>query len=120
MPEAQARRLDWITGFVDHARLLWAVAPGWTLLCLIVSLISVGGNVITMIAVGRYAAAAQQAGRGGGVTLLVTHRFSTVAAADFVLVLDGGRIVEQGSHQQLIDKGGVYAELYEIQARGYR
>lgn len=68
----------------------------------------------------RYAAAAQKAARGGGVTLLVTHRFSTVAAADFVLVLDDGRIVEQGTHQRLIENGGPYAELYEIQARGYR
>ena len=68
----------------------------------------------------RYAAAARDTGRSGGVTLLVTHRFSTVAAADVVLVLDGGRIVEQGTHSELIAAGGAYAELYEIQARGYR
>jgi ATP-binding cassette subfamily B protein len=68
----------------------------------------------------RYAEAARQAGGRGTVTLLVTHRFSTVAAADIVLVLDRGRIVEQGSHDQLMTAGGTYAELYEIQAKGYR
>ncbi|QDP98401.1 ABC transporter ATP-binding protein [Microlunatus elymi] len=68
----------------------------------------------------RYAVAARSAGGRGGVTLLVTHRFSTVAAADIVLVLAGGRIVEQGTHDQLMAAGGAYAELYEIQARGYR
>ncbi|GAB3915983.1 ABC transporter permease [Microlunatus endophyticus] len=68
----------------------------------------------------RYATAARDAGRSGGVTVLVTHRFSTVAAADTVLVLAEGRIVEQGTHRQLMAAGGAYAELYEIQARGYR
>lgn len=53
MADEQARRSDRITGFIDHARMLWTVAPGWTVLCLTASLISVGGNVITMIAVGR-------------------------------------------------------------------
>src|SRR5699024_7376268 len=68
----------------------------------------------------RYAAAAREAGGRGAVTLLVTHRFSTVAAADLVVVLDGGRVVEAGSHEDLLAAGGRYAELYELQARGYR
>jgi ATP-binding cassette subfamily B protein len=69
----------------------------------------------------RYAAAARAAGRrGGAVTLLVTHRFSTVAAADLVVVLDRGRVVEVGSHGELLAAGGHYAELYGLQARGYR
>lgn len=68
----------------------------------------------------RYAAAAR-AGRGAGtITILVTHRFSTVAAADTVVVLEGGRVVEQGNHTDLVAAGGHYAELYELQARGYR
>lgn len=67
----------------------------------------------------RYAAAAHQAGRRGAVTLLVTHRFSTVAAADLVVVLDGGQITETGPHQELMRSRGTYAELYELQARGY-
>jgi ATP-binding cassette subfamily B protein len=54
------------------------------------------------------------------VTLLVTHRFSTVAAADLVVVLDRGRVVEVGSHGELLAAGGHYAELYGLQARGYR
>lgn len=68
----------------------------------------------------RYASAAQSAGHRGAVTLLVTHRFSTVAAADTVLVLDQGRIVEHGTHNQLMAAGGKYAELYNLQARGYQ
>jgi ATP-binding cassette, subfamily B, bacterial len=68
----------------------------------------------------RYATTARDAGHRGAVTLLVTHRFSTVAAADIVLVLDSGRVVEQGTHQELMNAGGKYAELYNLQARGYR
>ena len=54
------------------------------------------------------------------MTLLVTHRFSTVAAADLVVVLDKGRVAEVGTHTELMAAGGHYAELYELQARGYR
>ncbi len=68
----------------------------------------------------RYAAAAREAGGRGAVTLLVTHRFSTVAAADLVVVLEHGRVAEVGSHTDLIAAGGAYAELYDLQARGYR
>jgi ATP-binding cassette subfamily B protein len=68
----------------------------------------------------RYAAAAHEAGRGGGVTLLVTHRFSTVSAADIVVVLARGRVSEIGTHDELMRRQGTYAELYELQARGYR
>jgi ATP-binding cassette subfamily B protein len=68
----------------------------------------------------RYTAAARAGRRSGTITLLVTHRFSTVAAADLVVVLDRGRIVEQGTHTELIARRGHYAELYELQAAGYR
>jgi len=68
----------------------------------------------------RYASAAREARRRGAVTLLVTHRFSTVAAADLVVVLDKGRVAEVGTHTELMAAGGHYAELYELQARGYR
>ena len=54
------------------------------------------------------------------MTLLVSHRFSTARMADLILVLGGGRIVEQGSHEDLLRRGGLYAELYELQARAYR
>jgi ATP-binding cassette, subfamily B, bacterial len=63
----------------------------------------------------RYAAA-----RGSGITLLVSHRFSTVRMADRIVVLDGARLVEVGSHQELLASGGQYAELYGIQAKAYR
>ncbi|GAB3925425.1 ABC transporter permease [Microlunatus endophyticus] len=68
----------------------------------------------------RYAEAARTGRVSGTITILVTHRFSTVAAADLVIVLDHGRIVEQGAHDQLIAANGRYAELYNLQARGYR
>jgi ATP-binding cassette subfamily B protein len=65
----------------------------------------------------RYAAAA----RGGDrITILVSHRFSTVRMADVIVVLDGARVAEVGSHEALLAKGGQYAELYGIQAAAYR
>jgi ATP-binding cassette, subfamily B, bacterial len=66
-----------------------------------------------------YADAARRAGRRGAVTVLVTHRFSTVAAADLVVVLTDGRVSEVGSHVELMAAGGSYAQLYALQARGY-
>jgi ATP-binding cassette subfamily B protein len=59
-------------------------------------------------------------GAAGRITLLVSHRFSTVRMADLIVVLDGARVVEVGSHQELVAKGGAYAELYGIQAAAYR
>ncbi|MGH9178214.1 MAG: ABC transporter ATP-binding protein [Acidimicrobiales bacterium] len=54
------------------------------------------------------------------VVVLVSHRFSTVHTADLIVVLDGGRVAESGSHAELMAAGGLYAELYELQARSYR
>ncbi len=54
------------------------------------------------------------------ITILISHRFSTVRMADQIAVLDGGRIVERGSHEQLMRAEGVYARLFSLQARGYR
>jgi ATP-binding cassette, subfamily B, bacterial len=68
----------------------------------------------------RFTAATQDARTTGGVTLLVTHRFSTVRMADLILVLDGGRIREYGCHADLIRSRGLYAELYDLQASAYR
>lgn len=65
----------------------------------------------------RYAAAA----RGGDrITILVSHRFSTVRMADFIVVLVGARVAESGTHDELTSLGGHYAQLYEIQAAAYR
>jgi ATP-binding cassette, subfamily B, bacterial len=50
----------------------------------------------------------------------VSHRFSTVRMADLIVVLEQGRIVASGDHDTLIRSGGLYAELYELQARAYR
>jgi ATP-binding cassette subfamily B protein len=56
----------------------------------------------------------------GKMSVLISHRFSTVRMADRILVLSGGEITEQGSHGQLLELGGLYAELFELQAAGYR
>jgi ATP-binding cassette subfamily B protein len=56
----------------------------------------------------------------GRITILVSHRFSTVRMADMIVVLDGARVVEAGSHDELMARGGAYAELYGIQASSYR
>jgi ATP-binding cassette, subfamily B, bacterial len=56
----------------------------------------------------------------GKMAVLISHRFSTVRMADRILVLEHGRIVEQGSHGQLVSLGGKYSELFELQAAGYR
>ncbi|WP_020519513.1 ABC transporter ATP-binding protein [Catelliglobosispora koreensis] len=66
----------------------------------------------------RYASAARSS--SGRITLLVSHRFSTVRMADLIVVLDGSRVAEVGSHEELMAKGGQYAELYAIQAAAYQ
>ena len=69
-----------------------------------------------------YAAAARSADESdsGRITILVSHRFSTVRMADLIVVLDGARLVEVGTHDELMAKGGQYSELYNIQAAAYR
>jgi len=69
----------------------------------------------------RYSGAAQRnAAANGGITLLISHRFSTVRMADLIVVVDQGHVVASGSHAELIARGGLYADLYELQARAYR
>ncbi len=65
-------------------------------------------------------AAASRAGTAGGVTVLVSHRFSTVRMADLIVVLDGARLVEVGTHAELMAARGQYAHLYGTQASAYR
>jgi ATP-binding cassette subfamily B protein len=65
-------------------------------------------------------AAGAAAARAGAITVLVSHRFSTVRMADLILVVAGGRIREAGDHPTLLRAGGLYAQLYELQARSYR
>jgi ATP-binding cassette subfamily B protein len=75
----------------------------------------------------RYAAAARggngngdSANGSGRITILVSHRFSTVRMANLIVVLDGSHVAEVGSHEELVSSGRKYAELYGIQAAAYR
>jgi ATP-binding cassette, subfamily B, bacterial len=69
----------------------------------------------------RYARASQRAGRDvGAITLLASHRFSTVRMADLIVVLDNGRIAQAGTHQELSSSDGPYRELFEIHQQAYR
>ncbi|WP_152361157.1 ABC transporter ATP-binding protein [Microlunatus speluncae] len=69
----------------------------------------------------RWALAARLAAEtNGGITVLVSHRFSTVRMTDLVVVCDQGRVTEVGTHAELISRGGHYAEMYDLQARSYR
>jgi ATP-binding cassette, subfamily B, bacterial len=68
----------------------------------------------------RFAAASHAARADGRITVLVSHRFSTVRMADLIVVLDGARVVEQGTHDELLAARGLYAELYTTQASAYR
>jgi ATP-binding cassette subfamily B protein len=56
----------------------------------------------------------------GRTAILISHRFSTVRLADRIYVLNGGRIVESGTHTELMNRGGTYARLFEMQAQYYR
>ncbi|MCC6434898.1 MAG: ABC transporter ATP-binding protein [Acidimicrobiales bacterium] len=69
----------------------------------------------------RYADAVRTAERNedGRITVLVSHRFSTVRMADLIVVLDGAAVVEVGSHEDLVRRGGRYAELFAIQAAAF-
>jgi ATP-binding cassette, subfamily B, bacterial len=68
----------------------------------------------------RYADSARAVARAtGGIAVFVSHRFSTVRMADLIVVVDGGRIVERGTHEELVALGGVYAELFALQAAAY-
>jgi ATP-binding cassette subfamily B protein len=57
---------------------------------------------------------------GGRMAILISHRFSTVRMADRIVVLQNGTITEQGTHEQLLQNSGLYAELFDMQAAGYR
>jgi ATP-binding cassette subfamily B protein len=68
----------------------------------------------------RYASSARHAGReNGGITVLISHRFSTVGMADLIAVLDHGQLTEFGTHRELMTARGLYAELFTLQARAY-
>ena len=67
----------------------------------------------------RFADAAERSSAAGAVTVLVSHRFSTVRIADLIVVVEDGRITETGSHQELMAAGGTYAQLFALQAKAY-
>ena len=68
----------------------------------------------------QYARRARERGSEGSITILVSHRFSTVRMADIIVVLDSAHVAEVGDHDELMARGGHYAELYQIQAQAYQ
>ena len=56
----------------------------------------------------------------GRMAILISHRFTTVRIADRIVVIADGRVLEQGSHEELMRLGGEYARLFEMQAKSYR
>jgi ABC-type multidrug transport system fused ATPase/permease subunit len=54
----------------------------------------------------------------GKTSIVIAHRLSTIRRADIILMVDDGRIVESGRHEQLLKSGGLYAQLYELQFGG--
>jgi ATP-binding cassette subfamily B protein len=56
----------------------------------------------------------------GRMAVLISHRFSTVRMADRIVVLQGVELADQGTHEELVARGGLYAELFSLQAAGYR
>ena len=68
----------------------------------------------------RFAAASRAGSNEGRITVLVSHRFSTVRMADLIVVIEGSKVVEVGSHEHLMANKALYAELYDIQASAYR
>ncbi len=54
------------------------------------------------------------------MAVIISHRFSTVRMADRIVVLDEGRVVEEGSHAELVERKELYSELFALQAEGYR
>jgi ATP-binding cassette subfamily B protein len=68
----------------------------------------------------RFAGAAERSSAAGAVTVLVSHRFSTVRIADLIVVVEDGRVTETGTHPDLLVAGGTYAQLFALQAKAYR
>ncbi len=68
----------------------------------------------------RFARMASAGRATGGITLLISHRFSTVRMADLIVVLENGAVTETGDHDALLASGGTYAQLFTLQAKGYR
>jgi ATP-binding cassette subfamily B protein len=63
--------------------------------------------------------ARELATRSGAITVIISHRFSTVAGADLILVMEGGRLVQSGTHAELVNAQGPYAELHSLTSRAY-
>jgi ATP-binding cassette, subfamily B, bacterial len=67
----------------------------------------------------RYVGEARRRSGNGGITIIVSHRFSSVRMADLIVVVDGGRVEELGSHAELMGRGGHYASMFTEQASAY-
>ena len=97
-------------GTGGHLAALLPFTPPGTAYKVTADMIPEGGDVRDGVAIGFTSSLA----------ILISHRFSTVRMADRILVLLDGRIAEAGTHDELVRSGGLYAELFQLQAAGYR
>jgi ATP-binding cassette subfamily B protein len=67
-----------------------------------------------------YVSGARELGRRGGLTVIVSHRMSTVRRVDRIVYMHDGQVVEDGTHEELMALDGRYAQMFELQARAYR
>ena len=127
LPEGQETQLGRALGGVDLSEGQWqktalaraSMRPGPLLFVLDEPTASLDAPSEQEIFQHSMARARELAARAGAVTVIVSHRFSTVAGADLILVLDKGKLVEYGPHAELLAAGGRYADLYGLQAAAY-